>query len=167
MFYGATVWDPVMIIAQIACVQCLFYMSLGVLLWMTVGAYVDRLTLYYVFDYRSLSVHSRVGWLCVLAFLANACVTACVLPVVVERAKKCLDFTATAYVVHTVLCVTYGGWPRTFEWWAVNGTCVIVMAVLGEWLCLRRELREIPLSSLSGGRTTSGGTSSTRGMNRA
>ena len=37
MFYGAQVWDPVYIVAQIVVVQCLFYTSLGLLLWLLVG----------------------------------------------------------------------------------------------------------------------------------
>lgn len=31
MFYGATVWDPALIIGQIVALQCIFYISLG--LW--------------------------------------------------------------------------------------------------------------------------------------
>lgn len=37
MFYGAVKWDPVLIIAQIIAIQCLFYMSLGLLLWLLLG----------------------------------------------------------------------------------------------------------------------------------
>ena len=38
MFYGSTVWDPVLISAQIITMQCLFYASLGLTLWLFVGA---------------------------------------------------------------------------------------------------------------------------------
>ncbi len=38
MFYGAQVWDPVLIVAQIVTLQCLFYLSLGALLFVFVGA---------------------------------------------------------------------------------------------------------------------------------
>ena len=38
MFYGAQVWDPALIIAQIVTLQCLFYLSLGALLFLFVGA---------------------------------------------------------------------------------------------------------------------------------
>lgn len=41
MFYGATVWDPVLIVAQIITIQCLFYVSLGLLLWILLGMPVD------------------------------------------------------------------------------------------------------------------------------
>lgn len=63
----------------------------------------------------------------------------------VERAKKCLDFTATLYFLHLLFCCAFRGWPRSFEWWLLNVTGMILMAVLGEWLCLRKEMRDIPL----------------------
>ena len=34
----------------------------------------------------------------------------------VERTKKCLDFTATLYVIHLFCCVFYKGIPSTMEW---------------------------------------------------
>ena len=35
--YGSGLWDPVMILAQIAAMQCLYYISLGILLSLFVG----------------------------------------------------------------------------------------------------------------------------------
>lgn len=67
--------------------------------------------------------------------------------VVVERAKKCLDFTATLYFLHFLFCLAFRGFPSSLEWWVLNFMGLVLMAVLGEWLCLRRELREIPLVS--------------------
>ncbi|PPD92908.1 hypothetical protein GOBAR_DD10153 [Gossypium barbadense] len=58
--------------------------------------------------------------------------------------KKCLDFSATLYIIHLFICLAYGGWPSSVTWWVVNGTGVTVMALLGEYLCIKRELREIP-----------------------
>jgi len=121
--------------------------------------------------------------------------------VVVERAKKCLDFTATLYIVHLFICLVHSGMPSNVEWWVLNFTGLITMAVIGyvvvapkallalhrplpagqsircpryrerqcgilrphtvysscargggrgrrsEWLCMRREMRDIPLPS--------------------
>ena len=64
----------------------------------------------------------------------------------VERAKKCLDFSATLYIIHIFICIIYGGWPSSITWWVVNVTGLAVMALLGEYLCIRRELREIPIT---------------------
>lgn len=38
----------------------------------------------------------------------------------VERAKKCLDFAATLYILHLVVCVLYGGFSHTFAWYALS-----------------------------------------------
>jgi len=37
MFYGSNVWDPVLISAQILTIQCVFYLTFGLALWMLVG----------------------------------------------------------------------------------------------------------------------------------
>lgn len=66
----------------------------------------------------------------------------------IERAKKCLDFSATVYIIHLCICILYGGWPSSITWWVVNGTGLAIMALLGEYLCIKRELREIPISRL-------------------
>lgn len=66
----------------------------------------------------------------------------------IERAKKCLDFSVTLFVVHLFVCMLYGGLPSSVTWWVVNGTGIAVMALLGEYLCIRRELREIPITRL-------------------
>lgn len=72
MFYGASVWDPWLIVAQIACLQALFYLSLGGYLWLLLSWQVPHLSLHLFFDYSALSVASLAGWCCILAFLANA-----------------------------------------------------------------------------------------------
>lgn len=147
MFYGAMVWDPWLIVSQIVCIQALNYLSLGVLLWLLVGTHVPRFSLNYFFDYSTLTTSTFTGWLTIVGFLLNALAGAGYLLFVVERAKKCLDFAATMYIIHLFLCLLYGGLPSSITWWVVNGIGVVVMALLGEWLCIRRELREIPMRS--------------------
>lgn len=64
---------------------------------------------------------------------------------IVERAKKCLDFTATFHLMHFLFCWQHGGFPSSWEWWAVNSGSLVGMALLGEYLCMKRELQDIPL----------------------
>jgi hypothetical protein len=51
--------------------------------------------------------------------------------VVVERAKKCLDFTATLYIVHLFICIVHSGMPSNVEWWVLHFTGLVTMAVIG------------------------------------
>lgn len=37
----------------------------------------------------------------------------------------------------------YDGFPGSWEWWVVNFVSVVVMALLGEFLCMRRELQAL------------------------
>ena len=91
-----------------------------------------------------------------------------------ERAKKCLDFAATIYILHLGMVTLLSSFPKTLAWcarmntccsyrlqsarmvvilaccacrWGINGCGLVVTAVLGEWLCVQRELQDIPLGS--------------------
>lgn len=93
---------------------------------------------------QALNMHSGLGWLALLANLANAPAMALCLLWIVQRAKKCLDFAATLYLLHLSACCAYGGFPRSLGWWGANVAGFVVTALAGEWLCLRREMQDIP-----------------------
>ena len=66
---------------------------------------------------------------------------------VVQRTKQCLDFTCTVHFFHLVFCWYYNGFVPTFlSWWVINILCIAIMCVSGEFLCMRTELRAIPVS---------------------
>lgn len=68
------------------------------------------------------------------------------LALIVEKSKKCLDFSVTLFVVHVVLCSVYSGkLPSTWDWWIVHVMGMITMVVMGEYFCSKRELSDIPL----------------------
>ncbi|XP_052180776.1 uncharacterized protein LOC127793980 isoform X1 [Diospyros lotus] len=146
MFYGALVWDPLLIVAQIICFQCLYYLTLGLFMEILVGTRVSRISLVYFFDYVTITASTVTGWCVIAAFLLSSLAGAVYMLYLIERAKKCLDFSATLYIIHLFICILYGGWPSSITWWVVNGTGVAVMALLGEYLCIRRDLREIPIT---------------------
>eukprot|EP00878_Enallax_costatus_P026067 GHUV01027944.1.p1 GENE.GHUV01027944.1~~GHUV01027944.1.p1 ORF type:complete len:218 (+),score=52.28 GHUV01027944.1:645-1298(+) len=82
-----------------------------------------------------------------MTHILNSIAGAVVLAWIVERAKKCLDFGATCYIWHTVFVWWYSGqWPGTAAWWIANSTGFLIMVLLGEWFCVRREMQDIPLS---------------------
>ncbi|XP_044487270.1 protein SYS1 homolog isoform X2 [Mangifera indica] len=146
MFYGAVVWDPWLIVAQIICLQCLYYISLGVFLSIFVGTHVSRMSLVYFFDYATITASTVTGWCVIASVLLSSVSGAGFMFYIVERAKKCLDFSATLYIIHLFICIVYGGWPSSITWWVVNGTGLAVMALLGEYLCFRREWQEIQIT---------------------
>mmetsp|Transcript_52779 Transcript_52779/g.121172 ORF Transcript_52779/g.121172 Transcript_52779/m.121172 type:complete len:170 (-) Transcript_52779:256-765(-) len=141
-------FDPVLITAQIVAMQTLLYVSLGMwLLLLTAlsGGDLSEISLDLVFSYSSVSLFLTGGWRLMAAFFLNAIAGACFLCIVVERAKKCLDFSTTAHFLHLCFCYFYAGLPSNWEWWVLNGVTLALMALLGEFLCMRRELQDIPL----------------------
>lgn len=54
---------------------------------------------------------------------------------IVERAKKCLDFTSTLYIIHLGICSLYDGIPQNWEWWILQIAALALMVVLGEADC--------------------------------
>ena len=56
-----------------------------------------------------------------------------------------LPAAAARYIDEGGVVSLYDGLPDHWEWWAVNGMSVVLMALLGEYLCMRRELQDIPL----------------------
>ncbi|CAL9193411.1 unnamed protein product [Musa hybrid cultivar] len=148
MFYGAIVWDPWLIVSQIVCFQCLYYLTLGSFMAILVGTRVSHMSLMYFFDFSTLTASTVTGWCAIVSFLLSSLAGAIYLLYLVERAKKCLDFSATLYIIHLFICIIYGGWPSSITWWVVNVTGLALMSLLGEWLCIRRELQEIPITRL-------------------
>ena len=82
-----------------------------------------------------------------LLFLVNR---ALMLAIIVEKSKKCLDFSVTLFIIHIIFCSMYGGFPSTWDWWIIHILGMILMVVLGEYLCSKKELSDIPLLVLWG-----------------
>jgi len=81
--------------------------------------------------------------------LNNGLVVGFILSVVVERAKKCLDFCVTLFVLHWLLCVWYAGVPTELLFYGLHLVATVIAAVSGEYLCMRKELAEISLSDFA------------------
>ncbi|XP_055294817.1 protein SYS1 homolog [Sitodiplosis mosellana] len=141
-----TQWDPLLLIAQIIAVQSLLYVSLGfIMAFMDVFVGANH-TLDHLFQYHEIHVTDSGGRSVILSFVLNAFVGALALRFIVGRTKLCLDFTCTYHFAHLFICWVYNGaFPSTFSWWFLNAVCATVMCVFSEFLCLRIELKEIPV----------------------
>ncbi|GAX77520.1 hypothetical protein CEUSTIGMA_g4964.t1 [Chlamydomonas eustigma] len=150
MIYGSAAWDPILIISQIASLQCLFYLTMGIFNAMFLSPFLGQLSVLNIFGWQLFSIGNIHGWLTIASNLATACLGAVYLMWIVERAKKCLDFGSTTYLIHFTCCWAYSGFPANLIWWGTNAASFLIMALFGEWLCVRRELAEIPLSAMRG-----------------
>jgi len=101
----------------------------------------------HVFTDKYLNVWTGTGWVDNSAVLLSAMFGSILLALIVEKAKKCLDFSVTLFFVHLVSCTCYqkGEIPNTWDWWIVHIMGMIIMIISGEFFCSRRELMDIPL----------------------
>tara|TARA_B100000780_G_scaffold254054_1_gene201941 strand:- start:97 stop:585 length:489 start_codon:yes stop_codon:yes gene_type:complete len=154
--YGQGGWDPRLIIAQIITVQCVHYLAQGLVFGLFHLLFGSRLHLDLFFAWETMTVLDAPGWMVISNSIIVALFGAVSLLVVVERARKCMDFAFTVYFVHWLLTMIYSGFPLSWDWWIVNTMCMIIMALVGEQLCMRTELADI---SLEGIRQAFGGSS--------
>ncbi|RMX59554.1 hypothetical protein pdam_00003661, partial [Pocillopora damicornis] len=137
--FRSYVWDPCLIISQIVAVQCVYYLFLA--FWVV---FVDFSTgnsrsLDQFFSEEDIQFTSSRGKITMVAFCLNT-LTGSV------NNSTCLDFAATAHLIHLVNCCIYDGFPSSGSWWMLNLTCMALMAVIGEFVCMRTELKAIPVT---------------------
>lgn len=141
-------FDPVLILGQIVCMQALFYVSLGCFMLVLDAACGRQLTVVQILSPRAASPASggRTWWVPVGALFLAAIACSFGLVLVVGKARRCLDFSATVFIVHLVVASASHGVPVCcLAWWGSMIGSAILMAFVGEFLCMKRELRLIPI----------------------
>ena len=76
-------------------------------MWTFHGLFGTAFSLHQMFDSESLSYSQNSGWGTIVCFLLVGVFNALLLGFIVERTKKCFDFTFTLYFVHFVLVCLY------------------------------------------------------------
>ncbi|XP_052815302.1 protein SYS1 homolog [Mya arenaria] len=148
--FRSNVWDPVLITGQIICMQCQFLITLGV--WV----YALNILLGYNTSVDQLFKQADKGLFTegpgkanTMAYALNCLTSAVGLWLIVGRTKHCLDFAVTTHFVHFIMCwIVNGHIPHTVSWWILNLVGITLMTVLGEYMCMRSEIKAIPLLAM-------------------
>ncbi|XP_014204107.1 protein SYS1 homolog [Copidosoma floridanum] len=145
--FRKTTWDPMLIVSQIIAVQCTMYFALGIWIATIASLLGTNESLDYAFQYKEIHVRDFGGYLLITVFILNSIVGSLALWYLVQRTKQCMDFACTAHLIHLICCWIYNGsFPKTFSWWCLNIVTTSIMCVCGEFLCMKTELKAIPLS---------------------
>mmetsp|Transcript_10644 Transcript_10644/g.21293 ORF Transcript_10644/g.21293 Transcript_10644/m.21293 type:complete len:154 (+) Transcript_10644:209-670(+) len=146
-FLGREKFDPQLIISQMMVMQALFYLCLGFSFFLMDNFMGVPLTMDQFFSSKMFAhgLKNRWAWATVFSFVLCALGNVLFLYVVIERAKKCLDFGATVYGFHIFFCWLYAGMPSYWHWWLVIILSTTLTVLLGEYICARREMREITI----------------------
>ncbi|RLN72445.1 hypothetical protein BBJ28_00010736, partial [Nothophytophthora sp. Chile5] len=128
---------------------CSHYLAQGLTLGICHGKHVS---MDQFFAYHTQTVSTVDGLKNCFAVMVAGVVSAVCLALFVERAKKCLDFGVTLYFLDFLAQCFYAVGPREFpkmwDWWLVHLVAMGVTILLGEYMCSRRELEEIPMVEL-------------------
>jgi len=138
-------FHPKMITAQILSLQCFMYLAQSILIQLNYLVFATPTSVDRIFTSKYLHIWKREGVADCFMMLFAALFGAVGLVLIVEKSKKCLDFTTTYFILHLLLSTIYGGFPATLDWWIVHILSLLVMVVLGEYLCSLKELEMIPL----------------------
>jgi len=156
MFYSGA-FDPWKIILQMIGMQCGYYIVLG-FAFLAANIMHDRpVSTSHLFSAKHLDESTGIWSAAFLAHLLTAFGMAVLLRHIVQRAKKCLDFGCTAYSFAILATLVYDGeLPTTWIYWLVQLMCIIISVSLGEFLCMRKEMEEIPIGYFNSGTVSTG-----------
>ena len=139
-----SVFQPILICLQIVCLQCFYYVSMGTLWAISHILFGHGLSLSHLFTDAYVNFVSWRGWCEILCTLAAAVAGAYLLSIIVERAKRCVDFTFTLFFIHIWSCTFFQEFPLVWEWWFLQVVASVLMATLGEYWSSLQELKDIP-----------------------
>ncbi|GJD12729.1 Protein SYS1 [Galdieria sulphuraria] len=134
-------------LGQIGLLQVAFYICVIATLWLleSIFGFPFEQVFRQVFSYEVWKTSTAQGFLVPCAFLLNSVWMAAWLLIIVKRAKKCLDFVITMYLLHFVFCTGFYSFPYSWSWWLFMLIQVSISTLLGERLCMKRELQDIML----------------------
>ena len=104
-------FDPVLILLQIASLQCFYYLAMGTLWGVMHVLFSSPVSLDHFFTPKFVNFVSIGGWIESISVLLCSVVGAYLLSTIVERSKKCVDFTFTLYFLHILCCTVYSAFP--------------------------------------------------------
>lgn len=140
-------FNPRLIFSQIVALQTLHYLILSFMFQMNSIIYGSNVTIDRIFTAKHLNLWTKEGRIDAMTIVLSSLIGSILLVVIVEKSKKCLDFATTNVILHFIICVLYDGKAvlHSLDFWIVQVFGMIAMVLLGEYLCSRRELMDIPL----------------------
>ena len=145
---GKIRFDPPFILSQILVIQATYYLVLGVCLYVAENIMNREVAMDLLFDTEMLGLHTVLGVVTTACHFIPSITGALSLSVVVGRSKQCLDYTLTLYLFHFLLCVINFSFPHNAVWWMLLLVNISTMTLIAEYLCMKRELREIAIQNV-------------------
>jgi len=140
-------FNPRLIFSQIVALQSIHYLILSFMFQINSFIYGTTITVDRIFTAKHLDLWTHEGRIDAATIIISTVFGSVLLAIIVEKSKKCLDFSVTLFFVHFLICTFYEGKSvlRSLDFWIVHVLGMIIMVLLGEYFCSRKELMDIPL----------------------
>ena len=137
-------FDPVYTAAQIVTLQASYYLAVGLGLACAGFVWGRDPDLDGVFILERTNLQKR--WDVLFSHVAASVCTGYLVHRIVERSKRCLDFSLTLYAIHLVLtCVVAQGLPLNPPFYVLLSFCAALTYGTSRHLCKIREMSDVSL----------------------
>merc|ERR1712038_1610415 len=143
--FRAYIWDPLLIISQIIAMQSFYYVSLCLILTFLFQLSTHHPEMHHVLDPTYINLSNLENTLVVIANIVNSLAVSVFLWIIVQRSKLCLDFTCTLHLFQMLIGWMNSGKLFTFSSLIIQIICISISSIAGEFLCMRSEMKAIPL----------------------
>lgn len=144
-FYGMySNFNSLLILLQILSMQTLYYSGLS--LFYIFFDFTFGLPVHFgqFFHFSSFNTDHYYGIISIASSFFNIPIIIAGLIYIVVKANKVLDFIATIYLIHLLICLVYNKFNFfSIGWLFINGVCFLLTVLIGEYICIKFEQQEI------------------------
>ena len=101
--------------------------------------------MHHIVDPRYVNLSNVDNTLVVVAFILNSLAVSVFLFIIVQRSKLCLDFACTIHLFQMLISMFKTGTLFSFSSLVIQIICISISSIAGEFLCMRSEMKAIPL----------------------
>lgn len=138
-------FNPVLICLNIVILSTGYYLTNIFFTILFNSIFKTKLHINQIISDEALDLSSKYGYSFLCSSFFTNMVMVVLFVVVVEKAKKILDYVLTNFFIHLVLCTVNSGFPFRFLWWTFNGLIITIVTLLSEYITLKIEQKEIKL----------------------
>jgi hypothetical protein len=92
-----------------------------------------------------MDLQSNYGYTTLLAIFFTNLMMIAAYVVIIDKAKKILDYVLTNFFIHLIITTLNSHFPFNPIWWIVNGVFLTIVTLISEFIALKLDQRDIKL----------------------
>ena len=146
-------FNPILIISNIAILSSGFYIINIFFTLLFNSIFKTKLHINQILSDEAFDFSSKYGYCYMCSLFFTNLFMIILYVIVIDKAKKILDFVLTNFFIHLVISTIINGFPMKFTWWIINGLVITAVTLISEFISLKIEQKEIKLDFSIGRKT--------------